>query len=147
MLASWQVPAGWGTVGARVAIVVNRSGPLEVIPSGEILSVENMQAGSDASGRTKVRNLTSGTVTLDVRLSESTGELDHMLDLEIAIDGNVILRGPIGTLRHSSARHITLRPNQTIAVDMRASLRPHIGDAYRGRVVVGELDLRVSRPT
>ena len=84
-----------GSTNPRPNITVNRTGSLEVIPSGKIVSIANLQAGADASGRTKVRNLTDRRLRFHVRVEESTTELDQLLAVQVSADLD-LMRGPVG---------------------------------------------------
>ncbi len=134
---AWRVPAGAGRLGADLRVSAAPTGELEVSPVGVFLTGTNLEPapGKEAGveGRLNVKNQTGTTLAVRPQALPSTVDLDQVVNLNVAADGEVVFEGPLGDLRAKTDRSLRLGAGQAATLVVRAWVRGDAGDSYRGR--------------
>jgi hypothetical protein len=132
-LALARVPAGTGSVPARLSLVAEPSVRLGVSPVGrELLSARKLVPGSGpVSGVVQVSNLTGDTLSVRPRLRPVGTPAPDALRVEVTTAGRTIYSGPVA----GTPGKLRLPGRTATRVRFRISA-PHSADRQvRGRVV------------
>jgi hypothetical protein len=132
-LALARVPAGTGSVPARLSLVAEPSVRLGVSPVGrELLSARKLVAGrSPVNGVVQVSNLTGDTLSVRPRLRTVGTPAPDALRVEVTAGGRSVYSGPVAGMR----ARLRLPARTAARVRFRISAPPSADRQVRGRVV------------
>jgi hypothetical protein len=145
---SWQVPAGTGRLGLDVQVIANKTGELDVEPTGVFVQGNGLEprAGRDAAqGKVTIRNQTPKTLDVRMRLLPGSPDLNRVLLVDAEARGTSMFAGLLGTLRSWSRNSVRVDPGKSFELDLRLQLPQGAGDGYRGRIEDIVLELQ-SKP-
>lgn len=132
-LALARVPAGTGSVPARLSLVAEPSVRLAVSPVGrELLSATKLVPGSSpVSGVVQVSNLTGDTLSVSPRLRTVGTPAPDALRVEVIAGGRTVYSGPVG----GTPGKLRLPGRTAARVRFRISAPRSADRQVRGRVV------------
>jgi hypothetical protein len=131
-----RVTGGAAPAGSSITLSMSRSGELEIVPSGAVLTAPDLHPGATAaSGRVVMRNQTGRSLAVRLRAVPSLPDLDRLLRMDVAVERGPRLSAPIGALRGWSERPFLIRSGEHRRISLRAWLPAGIREGYQGRVV------------
>lgn len=134
---SWHIPRGNGTLGAQVIVTTMPTGEIEVSPPGELLSAPSLRPApitEAQSGRVKVRNITPRTLSIGLKATPSSADLNSLLWLQVDANGHQVFRGTLDALQAGVAKLLVLHPQEAANLDVSTWLPPDTGSGYEGRI-------------
>ncbi len=136
IVAAQRIPAGAGTLGADIHVVVVPTGELAVKPSGRVLQGTGLTPASDpAKGTVEVLNQTGSVLRVYVRGIPDTPGLDRTLWISVrGADDEEIYRGALGGFRHWSAVGVTIQPGEWHTFAFEAWVPGDVGPGYAGKI-------------
>jgi len=144
-LLNGRMPQHHGTLGARVTMLSDGSGEETVSPSGRFLAARDLRPGVPAKGvrgKLILRNPTVLPLSVRLRGSSSSPDLDRLLRLEIAAGPKRLFRGGLRELRRRGGGRIRLGRRERRRIDVRVWL-PKTGiRGYEARAIEVALDWR-----
>jgi hypothetical protein len=145
IVASQRIPAGAGSLGADVHMLVAPTGELAVKPSGIVLEGTGLTPASDpAEGAVRVLNQTGSVLAVHLHGIPDTPGLDRTLWLSVTgPDEEQLYRGALGGFRDWTRVGITLRPGEWGTFHFEAWVPGDAGPGYRGRIAQVDLGFRV----
>ena len=106
VLLSWRVDGGTQAPPAEIELVTSSTGSIAVTPSGVTAERGRLRATSTGAGFTRaigVTNATGAPLSVVVRLTPETSELDDAVAVRVAARGATLYPGRLGDLRRGSA--------------------------------------------
>ena len=134
-----QVPRGTGIASADVVFIAAPTGELGVSPVGAFLTGTSLVPSSEARGHLSLTNQTGKRLSVLVRAMPESGDLDDVLQVEIASGGARLFTGTLGDLRRGAA--VAVDPGTTAPLDFHAWIPESRQNGYQGRVVSVSFDL------
>jgi hypothetical protein len=134
-----RVPQSDTPLGARVTVGSKPLGELAIAPAGPPLVLADQltpdSSRDRAPRRVEVTNLTANTLSVRLRATASSAELDELVAIEVEAGGKRVFEGKLRELRRWTARAFKLRGKHTEQIDLRAWLPPSTRGDYQGRSV------------
>ncbi|MGZ8652425.1 MAG: hypothetical protein ACXWX5_09665 [Actinomycetota bacterium] len=149
IVAASRIPAGAGSLGADVHVVVAPTGELAVRQSGIVLEGTGLTPASDpVSGALQVMNQTGTVLDVHLRgLADAPG-LNRTLWISVTGPGDEeVYRGALEGFRDWSAVGVTLRPGAWRTFRFEAWVPGDVGPGYAGRMAQVDLGFRVKKAT
>lgn len=144
VVASSMIPAGAGSLGADITVVVTPTGELAVKRSGDVLDGNGLTPASAAVvGRMQLLNQTGETLAVHLRGVADVPDLDRILWISVmGPGGNQLYRGPLGGFGDWTRANAVLVPGRWNTFDLEAWIPGSAGPTYEGRVVQIDLAFR-----
>ena len=144
VVASSMIPAGAGSLGADVTVVVTPTGELAVKRSGDVLDGNGLTPASAAVvGRTQLLNQTGATLAVHLRGVADVPDLDRILWISVTgPGGNQLYRGTLGGFGDWTRTNAVLVPGRWNTFVFEAWIPGDAGPTYAGRVVQIDLAFR-----
>jgi hypothetical protein len=132
---SWRPGDGQSASTLDFELFASASSELELVPSGRLLSVPKLMAGSPAGGPhsiVEVRNATGSPMTARVRVdAPSSSSLDRLVSMRVESQGKVLAQGNVTELRSWSDGNVELPPHEGRWVKVSAWLSSAPPDAQK----------------
>jgi len=146
LVAGWRIPAAADTLGTDVTVSVTRTGEVSVTPAGRALSASGLRPAGRADarrGRVTLRNLSGSTLAIRLRALPSTGSVDDVVSLRLAVEGAVVAEGPLGTMRDWSRGAVKLESGGYGSLEVAAWIPETIEKGFAGRIEDVTLEMMV----
>ena len=122
-LQAWRVPASPRAAEVGVDLRAVPTGDVGVSQAGAALLRGSLAPGGRAlDGRVRLTNRTAEALAARPRVTGGDPALDRLLELELAVSGRVVFRGPVGGLRGDVSSSVPLPRGASADVAVRASV-------------------------
>jgi hypothetical protein len=148
LVLSSRIPPGTGTLGADVILASSPTGELGVSPVGPFLSATNLSPSDRdvPAGDLLVTNQTGVALDVQVRGVPSTTDMDTVLHVRVAADGEPLFDGMLGEFRTWSTADFSLASGDTGDVEVTTWLDPADGQSWSGRIATVGVEFRSTPP-
>jgi hypothetical protein len=144
-LAGWRIAGGREASAATVSLVAARSAEIDVRPAGVVLTKNGLKPSSSRAGGVEqtlsARNATAHALSVRLRATASSHDLDDVLAVRASVDGRVLYRGSLAGFRHGTRSAFALASHQTAQVRLAAWIPRDVRRGYQARIAQLTLEL------